>query len=333
MSAGSHVVTLTAAGAIDATYRVGAVRPGSFTRATSYEREMSGKGVNVSAALDRGGRPTTAVVVIGSDDLEFAERTDSAGLLRTITVPGATRVNTSIIDDAGSTTKVNAPTPALAPEVWDQVVATTLEELDLHHAGWLVVSGTIPSIVGSSCPADLAVLLDGARQRGVLVAMDSSGPALARAADDPAGLALLKPNADELAELTGRSLHTLGDVADAARQLTDRGIGAVFASLGADGVLVVTADAIIHAYATAPRLANTAGAGDASLAGFLSGLGAGALSDPTVLRAAAYAAASWGAHAVAQESTILPDLRDLPVATLTVEPDPRTALSEPAIVG
>lgn len=332
MSAGSHIVTLTAAGAVDATYRVATLRPGSFTRAVSYEREMSGKGVNVSAALDRGGRPTTAVVVIGSDDLEFAERTDSAGLLRTVTVPGATRVNTSIIDDAGSTTKVNAPTPALSPEVWDQVLAVTLEELDRHQTGWLVVSGTIPSIVGSSGPADLAALLDGARRRGVLVAMDSSGPALARAAADPAGIALLKPNADELAELSGRSLHTLGDVAAAARQLTARGITAVYASLGADGVLVVTSDAIIHAHATAARLANTAGAGDASLAGFLSGLGAGALDDPAALRAAASAAASWGAHAVAHESTILPDVRDLPVATLTIEPDPRMALSESAIV-
>lgn len=332
MTSGSHIVTLTAAGAVDATYRVAAVRPGSFTRASSYEREMSGKGVNVSAALNRAGRPTTAVVVVGADDLEFAERTDPAGLLRTVAVPGATRVNTSIIDDAGATTKVNAPTPALEADVWDRVVAVTLEALDRNEAAWLVISGTIPPLVGSAGPAELQSLLDGARRRGVLVAMDSSGPALARAAADPAGLALVKPNADELAELTGRSLRTLGDVADAARELTGRGIATVYASLGADGVLVITAHALIHAHAAPPRLANTAGAGDASLAGFLVGLGDGALDDPAALRAAASAAASWGAHAVAQESTILPDLRGLPVATVTVDPDPRTALSEPAII-
>lgn len=332
MSAGPPVVTLTAAGAVDATYRVGIVRPGSFTRAVSYAREMSGKGVNVSAALALAGRTTAAVVVIGHDDLDFARRSDPAGLLRPVTVPGATRVNTSIIDDAGVTTKVNAPTTALPAPVWDDVVAATLGELDRHGAGWLVVSGTIPPLEGSVEPAPLSVLIAGARRRGVRVAVDTSGRALERIAGEPNGVALVKPNAEELAELVGRSLRTLGDVTEAARELTSRGIGAVYASLGPDGVLLVTADVILHAEATAVRLANTAGAGDASLAGFLVGLGGGPLEDSSALAAAAATAASWGAHAVAQASTILPSLIDLPPAVVTVAPDPTIVLSEPAIV-
>lgn len=326
------VVTLTAAGAVDATYRVGALHRGAFTRAMSYEREMSGKGVNVSAALALAGRATAAVVVIGHDDLDFAERSDAAGLLRPIAVPGATRVNTSIIDADGATTKVNAPTQPLAPQVWADAISTTVAELDRSSAGWLVVSGTVPPLVDAAEPAPLDELLESARARGVRVALDSSGAALARAVSAPAGLTLVKPNADELAELVGRSLRTLGDVVDAARELTVRGIAAVYASLGADGVLVVTERTTLHAAATAVRLANTAGAGDASLAGFLVGLGAGSLEDPQALAAAAATAASWGAHAVAQTSTILPGLTDVPVATVTSDPDPSILLTEPAII-
>lgn len=325
--AGAPVVTLTAAGAIDVTYRVGQLALGTFTRAVSYTREMSGKGVNVSAALALAGRPTAAVVVLGHDDLEFATGSAPAGILRPVTVPGATRVNTSIIDAAGETTKVNAPTVPLARSVWDQVVAATLAELDREGAGWLVVSGTLPPLEGQAEPADVTALLAGARVRRVRVALDSSGPALVRALSHPS-VAIVKPNATELAELTGRSLRTLGEVVHAARTLT---VPVVYASLGADGVLVVTATQAIHAHATALRLANTAGAGDASLAGFLVGLGDGALDDLNALGAAASTAASWGAHAVAQESTILPALQGMPRAAVTHTPSLATPLSEPAL--
>ncbi|WP_438354381.1 1-phosphofructokinase family hexose kinase [Microbacterium sp. CJ88] len=320
------IVTLTAAGAVDATYRVASVRPGAFTRASSYEREMSGKGVNVSAGLALAGVPTAAVVVIGADDLDFAHRSPHAALLRPVTVPGATRVNTSIIDDAGATTKVNAPTLPVTAETWDAVVQATLAELD--GADWLVVSGTVP-VVGDGL-ADLSALLAGARDRGVRIAVDGSGAVLARVAAHPDGVRLIKPNADELAELTGRALRTLGDVVEAARSVIAGGIEAVYASLGADGVLVVTASFAVHASARAVRLANTAGAGDASLAGFLVGLGSGALDDADALVAAASAAASWGAHAVAQASTLLPSLDGMPEAVVTRAPDLATPLSEPA---
>lgn len=330
MTRAPGVVTLTAAGAVDATYRIPVLRPGAFVRASAYEREMSGKGVNVSAALALAGRETAAVVAVGADDLDFARRSPHAALLRPVAVPGATRVNTSIIDDSGATTKVNAPTPPLRPEAWDALVSTALDELDRLRAGWLVVSGTVPELTDGS-PADPGPLLAGAAQRGVRVAVDSSGPALERLLAASADVRLIKPNADELAELTGRSLRTLGDVADAARQLVDAGVEAVYASLGADGVLVVTATVVVHAHAAPLRLANTAGAGDASLAGFLVGLGARDLGDADAVADAAASAAAWGAHAVAQTSTILADLTDLPAPVVTPDPDPATSLSEPAL--
>ena len=88
---------------------------------------------------------------------------------------------------------------------------------------------------------------------------------------DPAGIDLLTPNADELSAAVGRPLLTLGDVVTAAREIIARGVATVLASLGADGLLAVTADRAVFARADAPYVANTAGAGDAALAGFLLG--------------------------------------------------------------
>ena len=59
------------------------------------------------------------------------------------------------------------------------------------------------------------------------------------------GAALLKPNRDELADVVGRSLGSIGDVVDAARELRSWGAGAVLASLGADGAVLVDDDGII----------------------------------------------------------------------------------------
>lgn len=318
------VVTLTPAGAVDATYRVGMLSRGDFLRASAYERELSGKGVNVSAALTRAGIDTAAVVVLGEEDLAFASGSPLAGMLRVVTVPGATRVNTSIIDAGGATTKVNAPTPPLPPGTWAHVraaVASAAADLGAH---WLTVSGSLPA------GADLAEVLADARGRGVRVALDTSGAALAAAASAPAGIALMKPNTHELAELVERPLRTIGEVADAARSLVDRGVEAVYTSMGADGVLVVSAVGVVHAHAVATAVVNTAGAGDASLAGYLSGVGDDDPRHPEVLARAAATAAAWGAHAVAQATTLLPGLDGLPTARVTRDPDPATRLTEPA---
>jgi len=304
----SRIVTLTAAGAIDATYRVGQLRRGAFVRAESYKREVSGKGVNVSAALAAGGAETAAVVVLGADDVRFARCGLTAPLLRIVEVPGATRVNTSIIDAVGATTKVNAPTPPLSAQAWEATITTVRDELSGPVESWLVISGSLPELAGTGALVDLATVRAVAREAGARLAVDTSGSALDALLADPAGIDLLTPNADELAAAVARPLLTIGDVITAAREIVARGVGTVLASMGADGLLAVTADRAVFARADAPYVANTAGAGDAALAGFLLGLTrAPAVSatgaDP--LTVAAASAAEWGAHAVAHASTIV----------------------------
>jgi 1-phosphofructokinase len=144
----------------------------------------------------------------------------------------------------------------------------------------------------------------------VRVAVDTSGPTLRAAA--VAGAALLKPNRDELADVVGRSLSSIGDVVDAARELRSWGAGAVLASLGADGAVLVDDDGIIVGSAAVDRPRSAVGAGDALLAGFLA---AGAKGDTALAEALA-----WGAAAVSLPGSRMPGPNDLQRHLVRIQP-------------
>jgi 1-phosphofructokinase len=148
------------------------------------------------------------------------------------------------------------------------------------------------------------------REAGRLVALDCSGLPLryVLAQEGDRLPHLVKPNADELAEVAGRPLRTLGDVADAAQMLLKRGVRTVLVSLGRHGALLVDADlpGPLHGVAAVHRVANTVGAGDAFLAGWLAAGSAGATSSDALANALRF-----GATAVEHEGTLLgvPDPR------------------------
>jgi len=320
------IVTVTPAAAIDQTYRVDGLRLGDVNRAVGVSSELSGKGVNVARAITLSRVPVRAVVPLGADGRILAEVPGLQDLLAVVPTSGRTRVNTTILDAATGTTKVNEPAIPLSAEEWGAVVDAAGVEIDRIGAGWLVLSGTIPALSDGG-PLDILQLLRRAADAGARVAVDTAGSALEVAVANLDLVHLLKPNAHELAELTGRPLLTLGDVAEAAEELHRAGCDLVYVSMGADGALVRSQAGLWHAHAAA-TVVNTAGAGDASLAGFLVGLrGSDGQDDPA---AAVAGAATWGALAVSSATTILTSLEDAPTPVVVRDPDPSTPLSEPA---
>ena len=84
----------------------------------------------------------------------------------------------------------------------------------------------------------------------------------------PAGSRVVKPNLEELEEILGRDLVTVGDVVDAAREvLRARGTQDLLVSLGGHGALLITAEG--SWWAGGPPLVprSTVGAGDCTLSG------------------------------------------------------------------
>ncbi|MET0933125.1 MAG: PfkB family carbohydrate kinase [Mycetocola sp.] len=321
------IVTVTPAAAIDLTYHLSQVRFGEVNRADAVSTELSGKGVNVARAVALSGHPVSAVLPLGADGLVLAESAGVRNLLVVVPAGPRTRVNTTLVGTGFGTTKINESPLPLDAAVWEALIALVDAEISRLSADWLVLSGSMPRIAdGDMVP--FSDLLSDARDRGVRVAIDTAGIALEHAVRRLDLVALLKPNTHELAELTGRTLRSVGDVAEAARELHRGGCDVVYVSMGADGALALSADGLWHARARA-QVVNTAGAGDASLAGFLVG---SSIPDPALIDVPSglATAASWGALAVSQATTVLTSLDGAPNAVLVRDPDPATELTEPA---
>ena len=80
--------------------------------------------------------------------------------------------------------------------------------------------------------------------------------------------------------------------AKAARALVDAGVGAVLATLGSKGAVLVTRDGAWHATHPPIRAVSTVGAGDSSLAGYLLADSTGADDEGRLRQAVAHGAAA-----------------------------------------
>jgi 1-phosphofructokinase len=308
-NAGSPIVTLTPAPTLDRTYFVRNLHSGGVNRADEVREELAGKGINVSRGLHLAGIEAPGVVPIGNSDPGVLARTGSTGILVPLWVDGTLRVSTTIVEHDGPTTKVNESPRPLSEQDWNAVMDLTERTVRENGAKWLVIAGALPVIKSTGKFVDLEPLFERMTAIGVRVALDTSGEPLNYWARR--GLAsIIKPNAEELASAVGRSLHTVGDVIDAARELCEHGIETVLASLGADGMIAVTRDREWAARTPPVKVINTVGAGDATMAGFLSAVASNPIAEGADDYGLGYnvplgvsTAVQWGAIAVTQPTS------------------------------
>lgn len=292
------IVTVTLNPSLDRAVEIEGLVRGEVIRATGSRVDPGGKGVNVSRALLANGVASRAVLPCGGDEgRQLVRLLETEGVpLVVVPIAGHTRSNFTLAEPDGTVTKINQPGPALTPGEFDDVTARLLAVA--ADASWVVACGSLPPGVAEPAFARLCRSLGAA---GVRVAVDTSGPALRAAVR--AGVALVKPNRDELAEVVGVPLRDRADVVAAARELRSWGSGAVLASLGPDGAVLVDGEGVVSGQAPVARPRSTVGAGDALLAGFLA---AGARGPDALAEALA-----WGAAAVSLPGSRMPGPGDL----------------------
>ncbi len=330
---GAPVVTLTPAPTLDRTYFVHELHSGGVNRADAVTEELAGKGINVSRGLTLANILAPGVVPIGNADQGVLERTGSSFLVP-LWVEGNLRVSTTVVDTQGTTTKVNESPRPLSEADWQKVIELTEATVKETGAKWLVIAGALPVYKSTGVYVDLQPIFDRMKALGVKVALDTSGEPLSYWARK--GTAnIIKPNAEELASAVGRELKTVGDVVAAAQELCQHGIEVVLASMGADGMIAVTQNRHWAARTPPVKVANTVGAGDATLAGFLSAV----VTNPIEPGADDYGvgfnvplgvqtAVRWGAIAVQQPKSGLENLENMPSATVDTDPNLNVPLEE-----
>ncbi|MGI5376347.1 1-phosphofructokinase family hexose kinase [Streptomyces sp. CA-251387] len=278
------ILTVTLNTALDITYRVQGLRPHASHRVSEVTERPGGKGLNVARVLAALGHEVTVTGFAGGATGRVVQEqlTKTPGVVDALVpVTGATRRTIAVVDDhTGDTTQLNEPGPTITPAEWS-AFQEAYEDL-VPSASAVALCGSLPPGVPVGAYAGL---VRAAKAAGVPVLLDTSGEALRRGV--AARPDIIKPNADELAELTG-SHEPLRATQDARR----RGARAVVASLGEGGLLASTPEGRWRATPPARLHGNPTGAGDAAVAGLLSGLVARLPWPDRLARAAALSAAS-----------------------------------------
>ena len=258
------ILTVTLNTALDITYRVRSLRPHSSHRVSEVTERPGGKGLNVARVLAALGHEVTVTGFTGGATGRIVQEqlTATPGVVDALVpVTGPTRRTIAVVDEGtGDTTQLNEPGPTITPAEW-AAFQEVYEDL-LPSMAAVALCGSLPPGVPVGA---YAVLVRAAKAAGVPVLLDTSGEPLRRGV--AARPDLLKPNADELAELTGSH-----DPLRATRDARRRGAHAVVASLGPKGLLAATPEGHWRAAPPSRVPGNPTGAGDSAVAGLLSGL-------------------------------------------------------------
>lgn len=301
------IITLTANPSLDRTVALaGALRPGEVQTAQSLREDAGGKGINVTRVLRGSSQESVAVLPLDPHD-PFGSVLDAAGVQsRPVAVHGPARANLTIVDASGVTTKINLPgirrSRRDGAALIDAVVSAAM------RARWLVLAGSLPPGLSDGFYVEVirAVRGAGATPR---IAVDTSGAALQAVVADGRP-DLIKPNDEELVELTGSpldaSIPLSQAVVKAAQTLVPDRVAAAFVTLGGAGAVLVTAEGSWFGTPPPTRVRSTVGAGDSALAGFLIADAAGA-APPECLRTGI----RYGSAAAALPGTQAPTPTDL----------------------
>ncbi len=312
------ILTITINPSIDRTVELDAsLARGAVQRARHGAQEAGGKGINVSRALAASGISTLAVLPGDDDDAVIAGLRSVAIPFRNVPIGATLRTNTAITEPDGTTTKINEPGPALSAEQLDELTAVVVAES--HGAAWLVLAGSLPPQVPPTFYRRvIAAVRDTYGASAPLIAIDSSGEPLIEGAATVPAPDLLKPNGEELAELTGIGTgdeleqdHELA--AKACAVLIAAGVGAVLATLGSKGALLVTRAGAWHGLHSPVTARSTVGAGDSALAGYLLAHSAGEVPENCLRQAVAH-----GSAAAALPGSSVPSLDQTTPADVTV---------------
>lgn len=259
------IITLTLNPAIDVHCHTHSFRPYKENHCTVTARDCGGKGVNISRALQDNGVENLAFAVLGQENgADFRNSLISDGMtLREVFVPGRIRENITLHCDDSDETRISFEGFSVSADLIGRVQETLDDE---------IAEGTVVTFTGSNpkglSMGDVKALLRNWTAEGARIVIDSRSFSLADLIDMKPWL--IKPNQEEISAYLGREIESADEVIAAAKDLHEKGIENVMISLGSKGALLVCKEGVFEAVPPKVKALSTIGAGDSSIAGFLS---------------------------------------------------------------
>ena len=299
----NKIITLTLNPAFDIHCFAENFKPFHENLAKITDRDASGKGVNISRALNRTGVENLAFLVFGDENKESFEQGLAADKInyRSVTVKGRIRENITVHTNGADETRISFAGFSADASLLSLVEAELASEIDSHTV--VTFTGRAPDGVSI---ADIKRFLRGLEARGARIVVDSKSFSIKDIIEVKPWL--IKPNQEEISEYLCRPIDTFEQCVEAARELYSCGIANVMISLGEKGALLVCGEGTFVARAPAVNALSTIGAGDSSVAGFLA-----AAKDGKDAEACLCSAVSYGSAACMTEGTRPPRAEDIKV--------------------
>ena len=227
--------------------------------------QAGGKGVNISRALAHNGIDNLALAILGEENADsFIRGLVADGVTYdAITVPGRIRENLTIHVADGTETRLSFPGFPVTEDLLGRVEEKLMALADSDTV--ITMTGRVPE---GMAVEDVMAVLDKAAAKGARIVIDSRSFTLEHLKTMKPWL--IKPNQEEISAYLGREVNTLEETLREAQALHADGIENVMISMGGDGALLVCSEGTFIAQPPKVEVLSTIGAGDSSIAGFIS---------------------------------------------------------------
>jgi len=268
------VLTVTLNPALDRVIEVDDFQVGNIRRVfdpTKVHVSPGGKGINVSIYLDQLGIKSVALGILGGLTgrmFHMKLKRDHNGITTSfLYVEDETRENMTVADKKSNTiTELNLP----GPKVDEKHLNLFMKKYTalLSRVKVCVIGGTVPTGV----PLDVYQgMIEEAKKAGIMTIVNVHGESLTHAIK--AKPTIVKPDIRGSKVVMGKSLETLKDYVESAKEIVNMGTKMVIYSFEVKNDLVVTSDwAYLFKMKTELKSENLLGVGDAYIAGLIYGI-------------------------------------------------------------
>ena len=261
------ILTITMNPAVDRVYQVPRLAVGEISRPTQTSVTAGGKGINVARVIHRlGGEVIAAAAMAGDTGKWIASAVKAEGIrLEAFEILGENRTCIAIMDSFnGLQTEINESGPVFTPDDAIKCINGIRKIISNSSPKFIVLSGSLPPGAKPDFIGDIVKL---SNQSNIPMVVDTSGDALKSCLN--AKPWLIKPNMNELSQLTGKEIRSVQDVAAQSFALNKETGVAILATCGAHGAVYTDGEIQLQAGSPIIQLVSPLGSGDSLLGAFL----------------------------------------------------------------
>lgn len=262
------IITVTMNPAIDKTAEIENLQVRALNRLENIEKDIGGKGINVSKSISAlGGRTIACGFLAGEIGQEINKSLSNYNVESDfVFVAGETRTNLKLVEKGGYLTEFNE----VGPIITSMDIEKLSEKLESYASpnSLFIFAGSVNPGLESDIYKKLILRV---KSKGAKAFLDADGTIFAEAIE--AFPDIIKPNVYELSQYFGKDEEMdERKIIDMGKQLIRKGIKTVCISRGRQGALFLQDDKVFKSPGLEIEARSSVGAGDALVAAFSYGI-------------------------------------------------------------